>query len=366
MKEWKKWCAGLAGWIGLTAGAWGQVPAAPAAGAAVAGDPAAMAAAAAAAPPPANLWSFFCMTPLQKDACKQKLCATPIGQMLNNSLKPVSVFSGGLLPECCPLVNTMDLLKPADSAEGAAARIKADEAAAKARRAAVRYLGTVDCRYWPEAQDALVNALRTDRNECVRLEAALALLRGCCCTRKTLDALSIVVSGSERDGFPAEKSHRVKEVATMALDHCLACLGGEPLPLTPLPPVQPKTDKDRLRETRPPESPAQPKKGKPGEGDNITSAAPAYSPVQLPARPPAAGAAEARQTLAQATAAPPVVRGRPRGEGGLFGLIGQAIRPRPVGQEPPRSPIAQPTPDEMTQAGFPTVTPLPDGRQRLP
>ena len=37
--------------------------------------------------------------------------------------------------------------------------IQADEAGAKAHRANVRYLGTVDCRYWPEATEGLINAL---------------------------------------------------------------------------------------------------------------------------------------------------------------------------------------------------------------
>src|SRR5207237_2362732 len=117
-----------------------------------------------------------------------------------------------------------DLAKPSDSPAGAAAKIKADEAAAKARREAVRYLGTVDCHYWPEAQDALINALRADRNECVRLEAAWVLGRGCCCTKKTIVALSITVAGSDRDGNPYEDSDRVKAAAAAALAHCLGCL----------------------------------------------------------------------------------------------------------------------------------------------
>ena len=38
----------------------------------------------------------------------------------------------------------------------------------------IRVLAGADCSRWPEAQDALINALRLDRNECVRVEAALA------------------------------------------------------------------------------------------------------------------------------------------------------------------------------------------------
>ena len=115
------------------------------------------------------------------------------------------------------------MAKPADSPEGAAARAKADEADAKARRAAVRFLGTVDCHYWPEAQEALINALRGDRNECVRLEAAFALNRGCCCTKMIIKALVMCVSGSDEDGFPSERSPRVRAVAQAALAHCLEC-----------------------------------------------------------------------------------------------------------------------------------------------
>src|SRR5262249_23228318 len=138
----------------------------------------AVAAPAAAGAAPRNLWTFLCPTPEQKANCRACICNTGLGQLFSNSLKPAAAFTGGILGPLCPGLNDplkADLLKPADSAEGAASQIKADEANAKARRAAVRYLGTVDCNWWPEAQDALVNALRADRNECVRLEAAWAL-----------------------------------------------------------------------------------------------------------------------------------------------------------------------------------------------
>lgn len=171
-----------------------------------------------------------------KAYCKARICASPLGALLNSMLAPASAFSGGIIPQCCPpnAPNPADLAKPADSAEGAAARIKADTAGAAARRAAVRYLATVDCHYWPEAQLGLANALRQDRNECVRLEAALALARGCCCTRITVEALSIAVSGSNRDGNPAETCERVRAAAMVALEHCLNCLGAVPPPPLPL------------------------------------------------------------------------------------------------------------------------------------
>ena len=104
-------------------------------------------------------------------------------------------------------------------AEAAAAKIRADEAGAKARRAAVHYLGTVDCHYYPEAEAALIAAVRADRNEGVRLEAVLALGNGCCRTKRTMDALNLVVSGSEQDGNPAETSERIRQAASGALQH---------------------------------------------------------------------------------------------------------------------------------------------------
>jgi hypothetical protein len=252
MKRWKKYAAGLL----LTAGLSSQVHAQ---GVAVPGAAAPAAAPAAAVPPtaaapaaaPGNLWSFICLTPEQKAACIQKICNCPLGQMLNNGLKPMSAMSGGLIPTFCPAISPADLAKPADSAEGAAARAKADEADAKARREAVRFLGTVDCHYWPEAQEALINALRGDRNECVRLEAAFALNRGCCCTKIIIKALVNCVSGTDEDGFPGERSERVRATAHAALVHCLACY----TEVVPVPPPPPPEIKDKGKEPLPPREP---------------------------------------------------------------------------------------------------------------
>src|SRR5207302_11473959 len=113
--------------------------------------------------------------------------------------------------------------KPPEGAEGAAALIQKSEMEAKARRTAVKYLGTVDCHFFPEAEAALINALRTDTNECVRLEAALALSRGCCCTKAIVEALTICVNGTAKDKHPSETSPRVRAVASVALQRCLTC-----------------------------------------------------------------------------------------------------------------------------------------------
>src|SRR5262245_11179357 len=83
--------------VGLPAA--GGVP--PAAGAAGLAGPAAAQPPVAAAPAaaPRNLWSFLCPTAEQKAECKEKICKSMIGQLLNNSLKPASAFTGGVIPE---------------------------------------------------------------------------------------------------------------------------------------------------------------------------------------------------------------------------------------------------------------------------
>ncbi len=156
------------------------------------------------------------------EKCKQKFCASQLGMLTNNALLPLNTFAGGMIPSCCPTGPTAaDLAK--QGAEGTAAKIQAEEANAKARRAAVKYLGTVDCHYYPEAEASLIEALRTDRNECVRWEAAMALGNGCCCTKRTIAALVLVVTGSEKDSNPAETSERVRASAYAALEHCVGC-----------------------------------------------------------------------------------------------------------------------------------------------
>ena len=71
--------------------------------------------------------------------------------------------------------------------------------------------------------------LRFDPNECVRYEAALALLRGCCCNKPIMNALKHSANGSDKDGFPPEHSCRVRETAAEALAHCteVYCEPGE-------------------------------------------------------------------------------------------------------------------------------------------
>lgn len=189
---------------------------------------------------PTTLWSFLGCSWEQKEEHRRMFCKLPIGQMVGNAGAPLGAITGGLIPSCCP--QTPSAQELADKGPvGAAAAVKADEAAAKERRAAVRYLGTVDCHYWPEAQEALINALRGDRNECVRYEAALALRNGCCCSKAVIESLIIVLSCSDRDGHPRETSARVHGAARQALDKCLCCFEEIPSDKKPKEPKKEKT-----------------------------------------------------------------------------------------------------------------------------
>jgi hypothetical protein len=193
-----------------------------------------------------------------------------LGQLINGALKPLELATGGVIPAPCPGPHEPSHQKtgggsgggPAGGPPGpqqAAEAIKRDQAQAKARCKAVRYLATVPCHYYPEAEAALIIALRADRNECVRWEAARALGKGCCCTKKTLAALKLAVAGSNQDGHPAERSLRVRLEAFNALQSCLA-MCGEGLP-TPERPEAPETPPETLPTPTPrplrPETPAE-------------------------------------------------------------------------------------------------------------
>src|SRR5262249_37506382 len=113
---------------------------------------------------PRNLWSFILRTPEQKQQCRQDLakckarfCNSKIGQMANGLLLQASPLTAGILGPVCPLpsaaggtpgpngggVGTPDpaaLAMPANTPEGAAARIRAAEnpAVIKAKIAAIQ------------------------------------------------------------------------------------------------------------------------------------------------------------------------------------------------------------------------------------
>ncbi|MBA4191463.1 MAG: hypothetical protein C0467_26080 [Planctomycetaceae bacterium] len=219
---------------GLALAAFGQIPAVPVPSVAPVAAPAA----------PRNIFSMFSMTPGQKAACKQKFCSSAIGKMFNAVVSPIGMITGGLVGSGCSGPSAADLAKPATSAEGAASRIKQDEANAAARRAAVRYLGTVSCKYYPEAEPALIAALRGDPSECVRIEAAKAFANGCCCSKKTIAALTTAVNGGTKDGFPSEQSECVRALAYAALQVCVATYQEPVKPPEKAPPVQPDKEKE--------------------------------------------------------------------------------------------------------------------------
>lgn len=353
MKNRKIWLSATLAAAGLASAlptdkAAAQVPAAPAAPVA----PAAVPGAIGGVPPPGGLLGNCIKA---KAYCRARLCASPLGQLLNGAVQPLTAFSGGIIPPICPpnTPSPADLAAPAASPAGAAARIQADTAAAAARRAAVRYLGTVDCHYWPEAQLALANALRGDRNECVRLEAAWALTKGCCCTRITIEALSICVSGSERDGNPSETNERVKAAAHVALDHCLSCLGAVPPPPLPLttPPAPP------VREKAPPVEriPSVGQKDSDKSNDHIvpvaaktatqTHVTPAEYYKHVEETPWAQVVANARATLknARPTVTSSPVAASPESPGSLQSISRAWSAPKPVEYTVDTTVVAQPT-----------------------
>jgi hypothetical protein len=206
---------GLVTLAGAVSVARSQVPVVPAA-------PVAPGAPAAAVPvvPTEPSPGFFGKMCLRLDACRRKIADTPLGQLLQNAKKPLSALTGGIVGG--PLKPT-DKEAAAPGIAGAAAAGKKDAAEAAKRREDVKFLGTLDCRYYPDAAKALADALRTDPSECVRFEAALGLGRGCCCSEVTVKALMASVSGTDQDGNPAERSARVRVAACAALERCLAC-----------------------------------------------------------------------------------------------------------------------------------------------
>jgi hypothetical protein len=282
------------------------IPATPAA-------PPAAVAPAAPAQPTTTIWNYL---GINKECCQNlhdKCCKSPLGQMLNNMTKPLTFATGGLVGPLCPDTPSADQLKKildpnstASDAEKTAAAIKADEAGAAQRRAAIRYLGTVDCHYYPEAADALISGLRGDHNECVRLEAALALTRGCCCTRKTIAALLLVVSGSDSDGHPAETSERVKNMAQLALELC-NCRSAN-MPESILPPERPPGEV-------PPETP---KSGIPDV--ELTR----FYTKELPKTNTAALVDAASRYLAETVSTSPATRTLPSGQRNLTGAVNAA------------------------------------------
>ena len=233
MKLWKASVAGLMTFAGLATWAQAQIPTAPpipggAAGASGLASGASGLGGLGGAAQPRNIFSFFGISKAGCQACKEKLCASNLGAMINGAMAPMSALSGGLIGPFCPTVPTANQLAAIAAGPGGAngpaataAAIKANEADAKARVAAVEYLGTVDCNRYPAAVLALKSALRGDANECVRYAAARVMNNGCCCNKLTIDALkNVLITDKPTDSLPIETSERVRAAAMVALQTC--------------------------------------------------------------------------------------------------------------------------------------------------
>jgi hypothetical protein len=254
------------------------------------------------------------------------VCNSCVGSFIKNALKPICALLGGGIAG--PPGGLIPVNPAAGGAGSTAAAIQADQAGAKARRDAVRYLGTVDCHYYPEAESALICALRTDRSECVRLEAGFALSHGCCCTKATIEALRICVSGSDKDGNPGETSPRVRIAAFNALQGC--CQRGNESP-----------EKEMLPRPEPAVAEGE-------EGDDAIKLSPYYSEIDKRSMRELLRAAE--MTLGQVRAVsgveaekvPPTTQ--VAGNGSLMGLWARAnLTPQSADPNRVLNPIAQPT-----------------------
>src|ERR1700731_3489387 len=96
MMKWRILCMGLVVVVAVAPRLSAQFPAPPAPPApAVPGVPAG-------APAPKNIFSFFGITKDNLAACKAKFCASQLGLLFNNGMKPFSALTGGILPSCCP------------------------------------------------------------------------------------------------------------------------------------------------------------------------------------------------------------------------------------------------------------------------
>jgi hypothetical protein len=324
--------------------------------------PAAGAAAAPAAAAPRTLWSSLGLSAANIHACRDKLCASQLGQMMNNMMLPLGAYTGGVIPQICPPVpNPAGLADQAaqtggpagpNGAQAAAAAIQADVAGAGARIAAIEYLATVDCHYWPEAEAALIGRLRGDRVECVRFAAARALGSGCCCTKKTIEALQLVLAGEDKDGFPAETSERVKAAAAAAIQNCLARVDASFTPEAPTPPEQPEP-----ASPKPPEPPAGGNGGAfgPRTGQR-TKGAFDYYETSVARRPLARITADARRTLAMARSQGVGTKSLTTGNRSLYGALARATT-RPARSSPESRTL--PLEHEDTKQSPPTDIPQP-------
>src|SRR5271166_372100 len=391
----KRWVAGLLSLFAFCSPAWAQIP--------VPGAGAGAGAGGGAAPPggggggggggtpaaaPTTLWSRLGLSSSNLQACRDKFCSCQIGQMFNSLLSgPVGAISGGFVCPLCPPPTPAQIAalanKPNGGAEAAAAKIQASEADAKARVAAVEYLGTVDCNRFPEAKKALLAALREDPNECVRFAAARSLNSGCCCDQEVIEKLRISVAG-EKKGGPAETSCRVKAAAFSALQNCLMRVPEEveeapqPLRAPPegprrAPPEEPRRAPPERSEGLPEPIPDPTKRVKPigttmntTDTSTITTSLEAANPrartieEDLKTKPFAQTVAEARQTLFEAARYPQASATLPPGKQSVYHALLKArkdiegkSRPNPKDPSPGRDPGVTPSTYSPAPASVP-------------
>ena len=298
--------------------------------------------------------------------------------MFNSLLSgPVGAISGGFVCPLCPpapspaQIAALDK-KPNGGAEAAAAKIQASEADAKARVAAVEYLGTVDCNRYPEAKKGLLAALREDPNECVRFAAARSLNSGCCCDQEVIEKLRISVAG-EKKGGPAETSCRVKAAAFSALQNCLMRVPEEeeapqrrrapPEGPRRAPPEEPRRAPPERSEGLPEPIPDPTKRVKPigttmntTDTSTITTSLEAANPrartieEESKTKPFAQTIKEARQTLLEAARYPQASATLPPGKQSVYHALLKArkdiegkSRPNPKDPSPGRDPGVAPS-----------------------
>jgi hypothetical protein len=267
---------------------------------------------------------------------------------------PMAGLTGGFIPPLCPPAPSasqiQQLQQVPGGAQAAAAQIQASEANAKARVAAVEYLGTVDCSRWPEAQKALLYALRQDTNECVRFAAARAFNSGCCCNKAVIESLRICVAGETKDDHPAETSPRVKAAAFAALQHCLMCVPEE---------IPEPAKREESRPPTPTPAPAQPERSTmnapeathvvTGYAHTIRERKPKGFDQRLSQQTFTQTVEDARRTLIEAARNPRSPVNVPTGQRSFFGALAKARRDastaavqnaRAQGQPPPMAPPA--------------------------
>jgi len=145
-----------------------------------------------------------------------------------------------------------------DGVKGLASKIKAEQVDVKNRVVAIKFLGTVDCAAFPQAQELLIDSLKNDPSERVRLEAAKAIkeqfgrgkdeglftsrrekrrydhCRGCC-GEDALNALSEVAYERDETGCLLEPSERVRKEVREALAVCVSCCSeqSQEIPIEP-------------------------------------------------------------------------------------------------------------------------------------